>query len=536
MSQLKLTFYDGAGTIGGNRFLLEAGDTSLFLDFGTSFKKEAQFFDEFLKPRSTAGVEDLIELGLLPPLEGTYRKDLEVPERRIWERFGGRPQYRRFRPDAVLLSHGHMDHSGYISFLDPTIPVLTGTTTAFLTKAIQDTNSSGQEREVCYYSAREAKDGILRTQRMAPNSHRKFTLLDCPQNSQAEQGFWAECDSSRGLEPVPPTLCDGPEMAVGDLVVRYFPVDHSIPGAGAFAIKTPAGWIVYTGDLRLHGSHSASTRKFIDEVAGLQPLVLLCEGTHPGTTKPVAESSVRDRAEEAIAKEPGLVIADFGARNIERLLLFAEAADACGRRLAITTKDAHLLRALEAAGEEGAPDLLGDRRIAVYARQKGSIQRWETSLLSRLEGISGKVVTAREMRDDPASYVLCFSFYDLPDLVDIRPAHGTYIYSSSEAFNEETHIDLDRLRNWIAHFGLVLAGDPGDRAGRGREQGFHASGHIHGPGIVELVEKVKPEVLVPIHTESHDFFEQHFGAGQPAGGPGHLPRLVIPHEGYVLAL
>jgi len=530
MSDLRLTFYDGAGTIGGNRFLLESGDSSLFLDFGTSFKKEALFFDEFLKPRSAVGVEDLIELGLLPPLEGTYRKDLEVPDRQIWERFRSCPQYRAFRPDAVLLSHGHIDHSGYISFLDPSIPVLTGTTTAFLTKAIQDTNPSGQEREVCYFSSREATDGILRTPRAAPNSHRKFALLDCPRNARADQSFWAECDSAKGLEPVPPLICEGQDIDVGDLTVRYFPVDHSIPGSGAFAVKTPAGWVAYTGDLRLHGSHGSSTRSFMEEISRLHPVVLLCEGTHPGTREPVTEASVRERAEEVMVRAEGLVIADFGARNIERLLSFADASHTCGRRLAITTKDAHLLRALRAAGEDGVPDLYDDPRIVVYARQRATRQKWETSLVSRLAHVPGKVVTAREVREDPDSYVLCFSFYDLTELVDIRPAQGTYIYSSSEAFNEEMHIDLDRLRHWVAHFGMTLAGDPGDREGRGQERGFHASGHIHGPGIVELVDMVRPEVLIPVHTESHRFFEREYtGQGSPT-------RLIIPHEGYVFTV
>ena len=44
---INLTFYGGVGEIGGNKILLEAEDSRVFLDFGTSFSREEEFF-EFL--------------------------------------------------------------------------------------------------------------------------------------------------------------------------------------------------------------------------------------------------------------------------------------------------------------------------------------------------------------------------------------------------------------------------------------------------------------------------------------------------------
>jgi hypothetical protein len=35
-----------------------------------------------------------------------------------------------------------------------------------------------------------------------------------------------------------------------------------------------------------------------------------------------------------------------------------------------------------------------------------------------------------------ASFILCFSFFDMKHLLDIKPEGGTYIYSACEAFNE----------------------------------------------------------------------------------------------------
>jgi len=229
------------------------------------------------------------------------------------------------------------------------------------------------------------------------------------------------------------------------------------------------------------------------------------------------------RAAEAVGKAEGLVIADFGPRNVERLLTFLWAAEEAGRRLAVTARDAYLLEALHAAGEPGVPDPLGDERLALYVEAKAVRQVWERLLMERyLDRCPERVISAGDVGREPGEYVVCFSYYDLHELIDIQPSGGTYIYSSSEAYNEEMHMDLDRLRNWVRHFGLRFVGDPGDRLGRGRDPGFHASGHIHGPGLVELVETIKPKALIPVHSEDRSFFRERLG---------WLPGLVLPRAG-----
>jgi len=497
---VNITFYDGVGCIGGNKILVEDGESAIFLDFGTNFKADGKYFDEFLAPRSGFGFYDLLALDILPPLEGLYRTDLEYPG--VWERYTSHPLHRKTEVQGILLSHAHYDHCGHLSYVHEDIPVITSLTSAMVCKAMQDTGGGNRLQEICYITPREYKDGLLQAgnYRSTAFKQRRYKILGQDSITDKACTFWENCDSSRKLDCCK-LEAGGNETIIGDFTVKIWPVDHSIPGACAFGIKTSEGWVVYTGDLRLHGKKGGLTRKFFQEAAKLQPIALICEGTHPGTKKPTTESEVTEKCYDVVSKAQSLVVADFGPRNVERLLSFLDIAGKTGRQLVLTVKDVYMLEALRSSGEDGVSDPHTDSRIKVFVKPKSRIDKWEIALLERMP--RNKAVTAEEIRKYPENYILCFSYYDFHAFLDIQPKGGKYIYSSCEAFDEEMLIDHQRIKNWIDYFGFELYGT----LGRDREKcGFHASGHIHGPGIKEMVETIKPNILIPVHTESREFF------------------------------
>jgi len=524
---VSITCYDGVLSIGGNKILLEdeGRKTRLFFDFGLPFSRRYCFFEEYLKPRAGVGLRDPLRLGLLPPLEGIYRADFVAalsPEDKAF--LASSPLHRHLDVDGVLLSHAHLDHSGYISFLHGDIPIYTTAMTAFIAKAVQDTGQpSDIEREVCYLAWRKEEEGVLRIvqDRKSPfydYQGRAFVFLDQP--SLVESGFWSR--SPVFTKEIRPQIGKGAVDRIGSLPLRYFPVDHSLFGATAFAVETSVGWVVYTGDFRLHGRYGYLTEKFIEEVATLDPVALLCEGTRIDDDKRVTEEKVLDAALEAAKGASGLIIADFGARNVERLITFLQVAKEMGRRLAISPVDAYLLEAMRLASP-GLPDVAQDEHLVVYADVKSAPRPWEEKVRNRYRR-EGRLIGAPEVRADPGGYILCFSFFDINDLVDIEPKEATYIYSSSEAFNEEMKMDLWRLRNWLDHFHIRFVGDPDDPSADKR---LHASGHASGRDIIELIRRIRPRVVIPIHTEKPKRFSYELG--------GDI-RVRLPKEGRPMEL
>ena len=125
---IEITFYGGAGEIGGNMILVRDGDSKIMLDFGMSLGERGRFFSEpFLSPRNESG---LISLGIIPDVAGLYKGEGEVPA------------------DAVFLSHAHIDHSMSISLLNRQIPVYCGETTKLILEALSTARPGGFENDL----------------------------------------------------------------------------------------------------------------------------------------------------------------------------------------------------------------------------------------------------------------------------------------------------------------------------------------------------------------------------------------------------
>ncbi len=512
---VKLTFYGGVNEIGGNKILLEDQKKSLLLDFGFPYKKYKSFYEEFLKPRSGAGILDPLFMGMLPPLEGLYREDIAPAE--IWAQFRNHPSYRQLnKVDGVLLSHAHLDHSAHISFLREDIPVYSTASTAFITRAVQDSGVTDFDKQVCYYApvVQEYPTGCKQVACISSGEakrQRQFCLGDMDSASLGSearafwsQGFWEK--TPRQKEITSRSLLNSKES---NFNLRCFPVDHSIPGACAWGIETSSGWIIYSGDLRLHGKRSSTTKHFMEQAGALNPCTLIIEGTNIQRQSNVSEQEVYQNALHAIKSGKGLVIADFSAKDIDRLLTFLQIARETNKKLAILPKDAYLLKTMRLL-DSAIPDIAADKNIVIYQDTTGSKSPaiWLRKIYAEYES---KIVLAQDVKNTQEEFILCFSFFDLNELPSINPKRGgLYVYSSSEPHDEEQEIDFRRLHHWLDYFNFRSFGLPKEKDGKWQipdeEKGLHASGHACGTDLLKIVKSIRPKTVIPVHSESPEVY------------------------------
>jgi len=441
-----LQFFGGVGEIGGNKILLEDGDVRVWFDFGRSFTMGSDFFTGWLKPRPRSGLADYFEFDLLPKLRGLYAERL----------LAGTPlRYEEPRFDGVFLSHAHFDHVDHIRFLDPSIPVWCGSGTKLFLEAAEETSGFTD------YGEREYR-----------------------------------------------TFRTGDRIGVGGLEVEPLHVDHSIPGAYGFIVHTSAGAVVYTGDLRAHGPKREMTEEFLEAACDAEPVALVSEGTRMVTRerrRNLSEAQVLRgvrRVIEEADREGKSVFYTHNPRNTDRFRTFYTAAEAQGRRVAVTPRAAYLLWKLVEDEHLDLPDPTADENIAVYYRRKRSGEyqekdyyRWERPFL-------GRMVTGEDIRVRPADFIMDLGFNRFTELIDIRPEKGShFIYSMSEPFTEDDMEDRI-MHNWLDHFGL-------------RYHQLHASGHMNRRELTEAIKAINPRTVFPVHTENPGLFTKLFDNAVP---------------------
>jgi ribonuclease J len=423
-----IEFHGGVREIGGNKVLITDGPDRVLFDFGPSFDpKFEQFYVDYLKPRSTSPVKDLLEFDLLPWIDGLYAREALA---------GLEERYREPLVHAVFVSHAHFDHAGYLNLIDPEIPVHLGEGTK--------------------------------------------TVLDAIETSGA---------TKYGEHPWR-TFRSGQVVRVGRIEVSPLSVDHSVPFAFGFRIRTSEGTIIYTGDFRQHGPRASLTHAFLEEVAREPPEALIIEGTRagPDPRRNFTEEAVRRGVDKVLGTTDDLALVTCYPRDVDRLTTLYQAAAESGRDLVVPFKTAHLLATL--ASEEGPkiPVPGRDPHLRVYRRPKKSYYKFERPFLD-------DAVDADWVRRHGREVLMLLDMHQFTELIDLRPPAGTpFIRSMSEPFSEED-VKEAVLKNWMEHFRL------------GFHQ-FHASGHCSGPELLSIIGEIAPRSLYPIHTEHPEAFER----------------------------
>jgi len=428
----KITFYGGIDTIGGTKIAIEEGGYRIIFDFGATYSPSEDLIGGRIHARSgDAGLRDLVTMGYTPALDGLYRPGAA-------EKLGLEPG--RGEKTQIFISHLHLDHMALLHLLSDDLPVW-----------------------------------------MHHESLRLFRAV-----------------AATGEEPVVPVGARGFEwgqvIEVGPMKVTPVAVDHDIPGASALLIETSAGTVVYTGDLRRHGPNPELVDQFIEAAKATHPRILLIEGTrlgeaefYPDRKPTIPEADVAGRFVELLQGRQGLALTTLYPRNPLRIANIVKVLPTVGRVLALSPEMAHIYGAM-------GYDL---QDVVLYLRSKdqdlltaGTAPGWLNALLS--QGV--RTVDAEAVRADQSRYLLQLFYWDLPELVDMKPAEGSlFIHSNGEPLGRFDPA-YELFLRWLAHFQLELASVP-------------STGHASHEDLISIVEGIAPDILMPIHSKTPERME-----------------------------
>lgn len=288
-----LTVYRGTKEIGGTCIEVARGGTRLVLEAGLPLvDANRDSFDSLKALRATR--DELIAAGTIPPVRGLFTDDAPAP-------------------DAILLSHCHLDHSGLIHHSRPEVPVYAtrGTSKMMLAGGV--------------FASRPSLDR----------------------------------DRHRPISP-------GVPFRVGDITVTPFAVDHSAFSCVAFLLEAGSKALLYSGDLRRHGRKPGMIRALVEQVAPRNIDVLLMEGTHLGGEKEqgLSEFDLEEQVVELVRSAPALVLAAFSPQDVDRLVTLYRAARRTGRTFVADAYAAFVLHLV--TGEAHIPRPTRDKGIRVF--------------------------------------------------------------------------------------------------------------------------------------------------------------------------
>lgn len=356
---------------------------------------------------------------------------------------------------AVVLTHGHEDHIGAVPFLlrlRPDIPVVGSTFTLALVAA------------------------KCREHRQHPK------LVQVAEGQRTEHGPF-ECE--------------------------YFAVNHSIPDALAVAIRTRAGLVLHTGDIKLD---QLPLDGRLTDLAGFSRLgdegvdLFLVDSTNaevPGFVTP--EREIGGVLDTVIGKARSRVIVASFASHVHRIQQVVDVAMRYGRRVCFVGRS--MVRNMQIAQDLGylsVPDgLVVDLDVAA--------------------GLPGDklVLISTGSQGEPLSALSRMSRGDHRQ-INIRPDDLVILASSLIPGNENS---VFTVVNGLARLGATVITQQSAKV--------HVSGHASAGELLYLYNAVRPTNAMPVHGEW-----RHLRANAALAVATGVPeeRVVLAEDGVVVDL
>ncbi len=268
----------------------------------------------------------------------------------------------------------------------------------------------------------------------------------------------------------------GEVVKAGCFQVEFIHVNHSIADAVAFAIKTPVGTVVFTGDFKIDPT---SSEGMIDlarfgELGNQGVLALLADSTNierAGYTP--SENIVAESLDRQFKNCDQRIIVTTFASNMHRIQSVLNTAQRYGRKVAVTGRSMENM--LKVATELGYLNVKPGTIVDIAATK--SLPKNKVVIVS----------TGSQGENMSALYRMAFNTHKQ---IDITSGDRIIISASAIPGNEKS---VSRIINELYRKGADVVYE--------KSEGLHVSGHACQEELKIIHGLVKPKFFFPAHGE-----------------------------------
>ena len=298
-------------------------------------------------------------------------------------------------------------------------------------------------------------------------------------------------DPTEHLEKHP--LKSGQSCEVADIKVTAYIIDHSAYGACAYLIECDGKRILYSGDIRLHGVKGVLYKNLPKDVD-----YLLLEGTNILRIKSnPTEQDIEKQLVEALNDAPdALHLVWCSAKNIDRICALFRACIRCGRTLVVDPYTANVLAAVAQLNPKIPPATTAEQ-MKVYFPHRLTKRLTEQNKKHYILSLNPKQnkVSYDDFARSPEHYVMLVRPTTLTYLQRIKAPRIRLIKSIWNGYWDEP--STERFRGWVEEHCEAV-------------KDIHSSGHADTKSLQRIVEHIRPQTIIPIHTDSPSSFGKIF--------------------------
>lgn len=427
MSNTLLNFYRGCHGM-GIVISVSYGKDRVIFDFGAPFEPASNIFDGVVKPRIQNKVYDALLLNKIPMIDGIFSKD-DIKDINI-EAYED-TDYN----SAIFICHLHLDHMSEIDKVAKQVPVYIH------------------------------QDGL-----------KLFNSLNFIENNIQTRTY-----SSFEYHK---------EIKIGCISLTPYYSDHPCPGSASFLIKTPDATILYSGDIRFHGTNSQKAYEELELFNNEKIDLLIVDST---TTSPsefkkdeayeklyntpskdllpgsISEQDIYNNIYDHLKDFDGLGVFNQYIRDIKMMKHMYELAKSLNRTLVMEPSYAYIL------------NKLSDIKVPIYIPDTGNDYSYAKDF---------EVIDINTIKNNPNKYLLQNTYSNILTLIDFDGIKGKYFHLFGEPLvvqdkHYQIMLNIIEKLNWTFNSYANL----------------YSFSHTYPNQLAYYIQKINAKSVVAVHSK-----------------------------------